>query len=536
MALKDNLVSYYKFDENANTNATDATGTHTLTQTGNVGKITTGKINSARGPVNASNYFSKANMLGTINGRSSFTFTLWFKRPASWASGNDVPFILFVGKTGTSDVSLRIGQWSKANNTVSCQYRVGTTSYTSGPVEFTDTGWNFLAGRFDDGYVTMWINDSKEDTSSRADAGNNTAGDTYVGKWAGATYSFEGDVDELAIWSRALDDEEVEAVYNSGNGLSYENIILQKVSLSDSIALQDSDVKKFSRTRSDAVKLVDVLSKKKSSNKVFSESISLVDVVTKSKSVVKSFSDSINLNDVVDAKRTAVKSISDVVSLDESVSKSYDGVRSFSEEVDLLDADNRDAFKKLDDSLVLVDSFTAKNSKIFLDTISLDDSIEKDYTGKRSFSDEISLVDVVNKEVSKKAFEDVVSLDDSLKLKQGKTFTDSVSLNDSSESEGEFYRTLVDSVSLVDEVDPLQRYFKISGNVQLRGSDLEGATVRLMNIDSGSYVGETLTDVNGNYEFTKVYENVKYHVTVEYFDGALYYNDYSKPFVIPVEV
>lgn len=77
--------------------------------------------------------------------------------------------------------------------------------------------------------------------------------------------------------------------------------------------------------------------------------------------------------------------------------------------------------------------------------------------------------------------------------------------------------------------------YAISGTVKLAGSPLQGAIVRLIRQSDDTYVGETTSDSNGEYEFTDL-NNEEYHVTVEYEDGSgNLYNDYSYPFVIPHE-
>lgn len=46
--------------------------------------------------------------------------------------------------------------------------------------------------------------------------------DIYVGRYPSATgYEIDGIIDEIGIWSRVLTYDEVQELYNSGNGLSY---------------------------------------------------------------------------------------------------------------------------------------------------------------------------------------------------------------------------------------------------------------------------------------------------------------------------
>ena len=62
-------------------------------------------------------------------------------------------------------------------------------------------------------------------------------------------------------------------------------------------------------------------------------------------------------------------------------------------------------------------------------------------------------------------------------------------------------------------------HYAISGQVTLNGSAVSGATVRLFNQTSGSYIGDTTTDSNGNYSFSGVSNTDYYHIFVEYTAG-----------------
>jgi hypothetical protein len=57
---------------------------------------------------------------------------------------------------------------------------------------------------------------------------------------------------------------------------------------------------------------------------------------------------------------------------------------------------------------------------------------------------------------------------------------------------------------------------EIKGVVSVQGTPQEGATVRLMNITDDSYVGDDLTDGNGEYSFDSLDDEKEYHVTAEF--------------------
>ena len=74
----------------------------------------------------------------------------------------------------------------------------------------------------------------------------------------------------------------------------------------------------------------------------------------------------------------------------------------------------------------------------------------------------------------------------------------------------------------------------ISSTAILNGSPVEGATVRLFNQSTNSYVGETVTNASGEYSFEFLDEDSFYHVFGEYKDGSNdTYQSFSFPYVKP---
>ena len=73
--------------------------------------------------------------------------------------------------------------------------------------------------------------------------------------------------------------------------------------------------------------------------------------------------------------------------------------------------------------------------------------------------------------------------------------------------------------------------FTIKDKVTLNSTNVEGAKVRLINDTTNEYVGDTLTDVNGEYEFEVGSDTDDFHAMVEYESGGNKYHAYSKPFI-----
>jgi len=73
------------------------------------------------------------------------------------------------------------------------------------------------------GVVTFYVNGSvqgsPQSTGRTADLLNSP--DAFGGGCYGGTGNFDGMIDEIGVWSRALTDAEVTQLYNAGAGLQY---------------------------------------------------------------------------------------------------------------------------------------------------------------------------------------------------------------------------------------------------------------------------------------------------------------------------
>jgi hypothetical protein len=73
----------------------------------------------------------------------------------------------------------------------------------------------------------------------------------------------------------------------------------------------------------------------------------------------------------------------------------------------------------------------------------------------------------------------------------------------------------------------------IKGKVRFGSTLIENAKVRIINQTTNTYIGDTLTDVNGEYEFEDVIDDNPYHLTVEHENGGTKYNAKSLWDVLP---
>ena len=218
--LLTDLVSYYKLDETSG-NAVDSHSTKDLTETGTVPNVASGIINSGRGAFSNSNYFSNDNVMD-FNGDSDFTFSTWMYK-VSDPSGDER--IINFGGLDTDNFfgNVQVGSDGKMD------YRIvgGGGGYTMTILDKTipSTEWFHLVITYDGSTSTgeMFIDKVSQGTDTYTSTGETTATKVAIGSTWGVLGASWGYIDEIGIWSRVLTSDEIEALYNDGDGLSYDS-------------------------------------------------------------------------------------------------------------------------------------------------------------------------------------------------------------------------------------------------------------------------------------------------------------------------
>ena len=151
----------------------------------------------------------------------SFTISMWLKpttlTPATgvvliiqdWAaSGRNYQLAFF----STNRLEFITGDGSTANNSaISTTGKLSTSNYSH--VLVTRSGAT----------ASIYVNNVLEATGTGSYSGGTTSNASYIGadNARSDTYSWGGKMDEIGIWSRALDSTERAALYNSGAGLPH---------------------------------------------------------------------------------------------------------------------------------------------------------------------------------------------------------------------------------------------------------------------------------------------------------------------------
>lgn len=236
MTLVDNLLAYFKFDENAGTSLADSVGSHTGTFVGTAGS------QWVAGLINYALQFNGSNNLVTmaadpLQGKTAWTIQGWVRITANGARQNWVSNAGYVGGhttgygLGFTNASLGIGL-----NANSVMLRIGTSAdnsiwSTAANTIAVNTWYHIVLVHTDGSTPIIYINGSAAAlTFSTLNQGSATPTVLWGNEPPGIgddaqSYDYHnwtvGKIDEVAFWDRALTSTEAATLYNSGAGLQY---------------------------------------------------------------------------------------------------------------------------------------------------------------------------------------------------------------------------------------------------------------------------------------------------------------------------
>lgn len=212
MAIIDNLISYYKLDDDAaNTTVADAHGSNT------------GTLNGGRDTEDLS-VAGKIEKAFSFNGGSDDVLL-----PISESSG-DWSFSFWADHSGDTDHQL----WDSTSGRLVISLKRSTSGINNN-IGFYDGAWkNFGISAdvgtlkhyvfvFDSGNskAYLYINGVKEAAEPAYSTVSNLGGTTRLAADISGNNEYGGIIDEFGIWGKILNQTEVTALYAGGSGLAY---------------------------------------------------------------------------------------------------------------------------------------------------------------------------------------------------------------------------------------------------------------------------------------------------------------------------
>jgi len=224
----DNLIGYWKLDDNLDTSAVlDAhasfDGTVVNDQNNRSSEQSaSGQINTGFALDGTNDYVSiPSTVMDDMETANAFTISAWVYNTnlnqdatvvGQWkASSNQ--FLLWMDTGGVGDGYVLIVCDSDASTTVTSTDSVNAVADT----------WQHVVATWDGTTAIVYVDGDLKDSAEDARTIRSAALPAGIGSDEGASAErlFLGTIDEVGIWNRALTEEEITELYNSGDGLAY---------------------------------------------------------------------------------------------------------------------------------------------------------------------------------------------------------------------------------------------------------------------------------------------------------------------------
>jgi hypothetical protein len=217
--LPTGLVAYWKFDGNAN----DASGNgHTGTPTGGVTTSEVGKIEGCYDFDGADDFITFGTHVAYATNYASVS--LWFRGDRTTPAFEDL-----LAKATPSTPQWVLGRFGSSTSpyTVTFAVNVGGTTLRADGILTDANVWHHLVGTYDGANIKIYCDGVLRGTTPHPGI---IASAPTIPIYAGArnnggSYSnpFDGKIDEIGLWSRALIQSEVTDLYQGGVGIPYES-------------------------------------------------------------------------------------------------------------------------------------------------------------------------------------------------------------------------------------------------------------------------------------------------------------------------
>lgn len=204
MALSDNLVAYYKFENNTDSSV------------GSIGATNSGATYTASGKIGGAYDFNGSSNYMTANWGSNpgtFSISVWVYIDGN--TGNDFIFVNRVGSTGNyhwmyyDGSALWVSRWNGTTE------NIVNRSISSG-------SWQHIVYTcVPSSRMRIYVNGSYTQTSSIAGGNTEPNASWTLAARPAFTDHLDAKIDEVGYWNRELTPDEVTELYNSGTGLTY---------------------------------------------------------------------------------------------------------------------------------------------------------------------------------------------------------------------------------------------------------------------------------------------------------------------------
>ena len=205
------LLGYYPFNGNSNDVSANAANL-----TNNSAVLTAdrfGTANSAYSFNGVNQYLINSTPNFTFNPASSFTVSFWYNRNVTSING-----VLIMNATNAAGNFIWLFQAGATNSQFGTNKQQSSWFWAQTPS--TTSVWTHIVCVYNAGAMTLYKNNVQVATATFTHTNVTSAVmPLYVGRGVGGDY-YNGKMDDIGIWNRALTTCEINDLYNSSNSLS----------------------------------------------------------------------------------------------------------------------------------------------------------------------------------------------------------------------------------------------------------------------------------------------------------------------------
>jgi hypothetical protein len=218
-SLPTNLVSYWRMEETSGSRI-DTPGSNDLTDNNTVTSGTGIQGTAASFDENNGEYLTMPAAAGLSN-VNAYTVAFWLNCPSG---SSDAPQVISIDAAGRTAGDFRFIK--NVGGTITLVMDTGAADQViAGTTNVCTGGWHHIAWTGDGSTMKLYIDGSQEGGNVASTINLNTANRVwYFGVRFGLveTDYYNGLMDEVGVWTRALSSTEVSALYNGGTGIPYE--------------------------------------------------------------------------------------------------------------------------------------------------------------------------------------------------------------------------------------------------------------------------------------------------------------------------
>ena len=214
-SLTQGLVGYWSLDEGNGQTANDSSGNGNNGTLTNGPKWTTGK-NIGALDFDGTNDYVDLGSGSSLDITSTLTLSAWIKPDV--VSGDRH----IVAKASSNNVSNR-AYFIRAQN-ANAQFVIvqgGTANAIAQTSAFTAGQWTHIVGTYDGVTQRIYIDGVEKNSTARTGAIDSETGKAYIGTIFPTNALFDGQIDEVRIYNRALSASEIRFLYNRGGPVAH---------------------------------------------------------------------------------------------------------------------------------------------------------------------------------------------------------------------------------------------------------------------------------------------------------------------------